>query len=183
MEFEFDHEQISAFRQAEAFSHYNPMLKAPVMVLEGGQVLVESGSILDYFERRPDKARSLFPAGENDLVRCLRVTGISLAAADKANWLIHDRFMREPNLRDEPGAARWEMQVRAGLAMLERDYSRSEDWLCDGEMKLADITVACMLSTLDFALQGLIDIAEFPKVHAVWRKAETLDLFKELPLS
>lgn len=183
MGFDFEHEQLSAFRQAEEFARYNPMLKAPVMVLDDGQVLVESTSILDYFERRADKARSLLPEDVDDLVRCLRVTGIALAAADKVNWLIHDRFMREPDKRDSAGAARWQAQVRAGLVMLEQDYSGSEDWLCSADIMLADVSVACMLTTLDFALPGLIDVAKFPRVHTVWRKTEALPHFQDLPLA
>ena len=47
----FEHRSISVFRQFDAFAAINPVVKAPSLVCDDGEVLMDSGLILDYAER------------------------------------------------------------------------------------------------------------------------------------
>ena len=46
----FEHASISVFRGFEAFQAINPVVKAPTLVLDDGEVLMDSTLIIDYLE-------------------------------------------------------------------------------------------------------------------------------------
>ena len=181
MGFDFEHEQISAYGDASRFARINPVMKAPSLVLDDGTVLVESGVILDYFERRPDKTRGLLPDGDANLVRSARIVGFSLAAADKVNLLIYDLYSRPAELHDHRGRERWQTQVRAALDILTDALNPMPDWLFGDDLMLADITLACLMAMLHRGLPDLADEAHYPDLHAFWRRAEELPEFRALP--
>lgn len=49
----YEHRPLSVFRNFEAFSLFNPMVKAPTLVLDDGTVLMDSSLILDYLGAWP----------------------------------------------------------------------------------------------------------------------------------
>ncbi|VTM21247.1 glutathione S-transferase [Pseudomonas aeruginosa] len=57
----YEHRPLSVFRNFEAFSLFNPMVKAPSLVLDDGTVLMDSSLILDYLECLAGPERSLLP--------------------------------------------------------------------------------------------------------------------------
>jgi glutathione S-transferase len=60
-ELPFTHEPWSTFGDAEKIKRYNPLIRVPTLVLDNGEVLIESHSILDYLDslvpvdREPDR--------------------------------------------------------------------------------------------------------------------------------
>ena len=47
---EYEHVELSVFRDFDEFRKINPVVKVPTWVCDDGQVLVESGLIIDYLE-------------------------------------------------------------------------------------------------------------------------------------
>ena len=62
MGFEFELRQISVLRAFDEFKAINPVVKAPSLVTDDGQVLMDSTLILEYAERLAP-SKSLMPAG------------------------------------------------------------------------------------------------------------------------
>ena len=58
---EYEHRELSIFRDFEEFRAINPLVKVPTLVLDDNQVLVDSTLIIDYLENRP----TLGLAGKN----------------------------------------------------------------------------------------------------------------------
>jgi glutathione S-transferase len=57
----FGHEPLSVFRTFEQFSAINPMVKAPTLVCDDGEVLMDSTLILEHAESLAAPGRSLMP--------------------------------------------------------------------------------------------------------------------------
>jgi glutathione S-transferase len=58
----FDHEPVNGYQEFEAASRYNPVAKVPSLVLDDGEVLIDSTAILDYLNELVPSA-PLIPAG------------------------------------------------------------------------------------------------------------------------
>ena len=65
----FEHQSLSVFRNFDEFHAINPLTKAPTLVLDDGELLVDSSHIIDWFERTAPAGRSLWPAGPAPLQR------------------------------------------------------------------------------------------------------------------
>ena len=58
----FEHRSISVFRTFDEFSRLNPVVKAPSLVCDDGEVLMDSTLIIDYAEILAAPRRSLMPS-------------------------------------------------------------------------------------------------------------------------
>ena len=74
-----EHQSVSVFRHFEQFQQINPVVKAPTLVLDDGEVLMDSTLIIDYLETLAQK--SLMPAEPGQRLRALRLIGLALAAS------------------------------------------------------------------------------------------------------
>ena len=62
---------MSVFRTFEQFRQINPVVKAPTLVLDDGEVLMDSTLIIDYLEALAGPERSLMPAGIEQRLRVI----------------------------------------------------------------------------------------------------------------
>lgn len=91
----YEHRPLSVFRNFQAFSLFNPMVKAPTLVLDDGTVLMDSSLILDYLECLAGRERSLLPQRPQARARALSLIGAALVACEKSVQIYY-----ELNLRD-----------------------------------------------------------------------------------
>ena len=57
----FQHRPWSIFADADKIRPYNPLVRVPTLVLDEGEVLIESHSILDYLDSLVPADRKLYP--------------------------------------------------------------------------------------------------------------------------
>ncbi len=55
----FEHANWSVGRDFDRIREYNPLGRVPTLVLDDGEVLMESSAILDYLDERAGPARAL----------------------------------------------------------------------------------------------------------------------------
>src|SRR5438105_15653630 len=58
----YEHRAWSTFRQADKLSVYNPLLRVPTLVLDAGEVLIDSVVMLDYLDELVAPAKALTAA-------------------------------------------------------------------------------------------------------------------------
>ena len=118
----FEHRPWSTFGEADKIAPYNPLRRVPTLVLDGGEVLIESTAILDYLDELvgPEKAMiaERGPERRHALKNCALATGL----ADKAVSLVYERVLRKDQLK--LWVKRCEAQIGGVLAMLERSAPR-----------------------------------------------------------
>ena len=117
----FEHRSISVFSGFEQFQALNPVVKAPTLILDDGQVLMDSTLILDYAERLAGPSAAIFPADLAKRARAVRLTGLALAASEKAVQIVYERKLRPTDKLHQPWLDRVRGQLRSAYYALEKD--------------------------------------------------------------
>ena len=119
---------------------HNPVGRVPALILDDGQVLIESAAILDYLDREVGPERSLTPLGGQDRNRALTLLGIATGAIEKAIATAYEIRFRPEDKRHAPWVERCEEQTQGGFEYLDRQLAG--DWFIGDKMSQVDITVA-----------------------------------------
>src|SRR2546421_408278 len=90
----FEHRPLSLFTDSEEFWEVNPVIRAPTLVCDNGDVLMDSTLILQYAESLAPPGRSLMPSGAAELQRALRLIGLATAACEKTVQIIYEPSFR-----------------------------------------------------------------------------------------
>lgn len=175
----FEHRPWSVFGDAELIRPYNPLLRVPTLVLDDGDVLIESHTILDHLDHVVGPHRALWPAAEPERHRALRVAALGTGLADLVVSLFYEKRLHEKT--SDLLVGRRQGQIRDALAVLEADrVSRHSPHWFGSAISHADIAVTAALRALTEAHPGLADMAAFPALarHAAFH--EDLPVFRQV---
>lgn len=178
----FEHASISVFRGFEAFQQINPVVKAPTLVLDNGDVLMDSTLIIDYLEALSGPQKSLMPARLDLRLRSLRVIGLALAACEKSVQIYYERNLRPAEKQHAPWLERVSGQLQAAYAALEQELD-TQPLNMDGTLKQDGITLAVAWSFTQLVVPDQIDATQFPKIRAFSAYAEQLPAFINAPMT
>jgi glutathione S-transferase len=177
----FDHLPVSVFRGFAQFQKINPVVKAPTLVCDDGTVLMDSNLILEYAEALA-RPRSLLPADVSALQRDLRVTGLALAACEKAVQIIYERGLRPPEKVHAPWVERVTGQMLAAFDLLEQELSRAPLAATSATLSQAGVTVGVVwLFTQETSVAEMVPAANYPRLAAFSAQCEALAEFKAAP--
>ncbi|MDN2677723.1 glutathione S-transferase [Janthinobacterium sp. SUN033] len=174
----YEHLPLSVFRNMDAVREINPVIKVPTLVLDDGQVLMDSTLILQYLSLlRPDTA---VPALA-DSVRALRLTGLALAAYEKAVQIVYERKLRPLDKQHAPWLERVSMQLHAAWNALEQECAHLPLPGETGSIDQAGVTIAVGWSFAQLETSDIVKPSDYPAIHAYTRSAETLPAFLATP--
>ena len=174
-----EHRSVSVFRHFEQFQQINPVVKAPTLVLDDGEVLMDSTLIIDYLETLAQK--SLMPAEPGQRLRALRLIGLALAASEKSVQLYYERNLRPAEIQFEPWVQRVEGQLTAAYSALERELEK-QPLKTDGPIEQDGITLAVAWSFTNLVVPDQVSAAQFPRIAAFTKYAEGLEVFVSTPI-
>ncbi|MGF6163967.1 glutathione S-transferase [Pseudomonas sp. 2725] len=174
-----EHQSVSVFRHFEQFQQINPVVKAPTLVLDDGEVLMDSTLIIDYLETLAKK--SLMPAEPGQRLRALRLIGLALAASEKSVQLYYERNLRPAEIQFEPWVQRVEGQLTAAYSALERELEK-QPLKTDGPIEQDGITLAVAWSFTNLVVPDQVSAAQFPRIAAFTKYAEELEVFVSTPI-
>ena len=174
----YEHSPLSVFRNMDAVREINPVIKVPTLVLDDGQVLMDSTLILHYLSLlRP--ATSVPELA--DSVRALRLTGLALAAEEKAVQIVYERKLRPLDKQHAPWLERVSMQLHAAWSLLEQECARLPLPGETGTIDQAGVTIAVGWSFAQLETPDIVKPADYPAIHAYTRSVETLPAFLAMP--
>ncbi|MEJ8864574.1 glutathione S-transferase N-terminal domain-containing protein [Pseudomonas jessenii] len=174
-----EHQSVSVFRHFEQFQQINPVVKAPTLVLDDGEVLMDSTLIIDYLETLAQK--SLMPAEPGQRLRALRLIGLALAASEKSVQLYYERNLRPAEIQFEPWVQRVEGQLTAAYSALERVLEK-QPLKTDGPIEQDGISLAVAWSFTNLVVPDQVSAAQFPRIAAFTKYAEGLEVFVSTPI-
>src|ERR1700761_3090526 len=93
--FEFEHRPWSVWSDADKLAQINPMRRVPTLVLDDGEVVIESGAILDALDEMAGPGRAMLPTSGPDRRRGLKVCALSTGLADKSVSLFYEGLLHE----------------------------------------------------------------------------------------
>ncbi|MGE8176980.1 glutathione S-transferase N-terminal domain-containing protein [Pseudomonas fluorescens] len=178
----FEHASVSVFRQFAQFQQINPVVKAPTLVLDNGEVLMDSTLIIDYLEALSGPDKSLMPTQLDQRVRALRLIGLALAACEKSVQIYYERTLRPAEKQHEPWLERVGGQLLAAYSALEQELDK-QPLKTDGALDQAGITLAVAWSFTNLVVPDQVSDAQFPKVRAFTAYAEQLPAFVSTPIT
>ncbi|TPG77802.1 glutathione S-transferase [Pseudomonas mandelii] len=176
-----EHESVSVFRHFEQFQQINPVVKAPTLVLDDGEVLIDSTLIIDYLEALAGPGKSLMPSDLAQRLRSLRLIGLALAACEKSVQLYYERNLRPAHIQFEPWVERVEGQLAAAYSALERELEM-QPLKTDGTIAQDGITLAVAWSFTHLVVPDQVDVNRFPQISAFTAYAEGLEEFISTPI-
>ncbi len=174
-----EHRSVSVFRHFEQFQQINPVVKAPTLVLDDGEVLMDSTLIIDYLEILA--GNSLMPVEPGQRLRALRLIGLALAASEKSVQLYYERNLRPEEIQFEPWVQRVEGQLKAAYSALERELEK-QPLKTDGSIAQDGITLAVAWSFTNLVVPDRVSAAQFPRIAAFTKYAEGLEVFVSTPI-
>ncbi|WP_415764494.1 glutathione S-transferase [Pseudomonas sp. ZB1P45] len=176
-----EHQSVSVFRHFEQFQQINPVVKAPTLVLDDGEVLIDSTLIIDYLEALARPGNSLMPDDLDQRLRSLRLIGLGLAACEKSVQLYYERNLRPAEIQFEPWVERVEGQLAAAYSALERELEM-QPLKTDGTIGQDGITLAVAWSFTHLVVPDQVDVNRFPQISAFTAYAEGLEDFVSTPI-
>jgi len=147
----YEHRPWSVWADADAIAPFNPLRRVPVLVLDDGEALIESGAILDALDDLVGPSRALTPTTVDARRSTRQVAALATGMADKAVVLLYEHVLRPEASRSAAWVTRCQSQIVATLGTLERAYlgrpAAGPYW--GGEaLGHADIAVACAVRFL-----------------------------------
>jgi len=98
--FAYEHDTRSVFADFDAMRAINPLGRIASLVLDDGEVLLDSAAILDWLDQTVRPGRALLPQAGAERRRALRLIALATGAIDKVGAAAYERMIR-------PSALRW----------------------------------------------------------------------------
>ncbi|HMK80945.1 MAG TPA: glutathione S-transferase family protein [Xanthobacteraceae bacterium] len=176
----FEHKPWSTFGDADKIRPYNPLTRVPTLVLDDGEVLIDSTVILDYLDGQVPAGKRMFPVAEPARRRALKVATLGVHTAEKAVSLFYEKALHR-QAPSEVWTSRCATQISGALAALEPDRAARQSAYWFGErIGHADIAVAAALRFIGDAHPGVVAMADFPALAAHAQRCEALPVFQAI---
>jgi glutathione S-transferase len=176
----FEHRPWSTFGDGDKIAPYNPLRRVPTLVLDNGEVLIESTAILDHLDEHVGPARAMIAAKGEPRRYALKICALATGLADKAVSLVYERVLRKEQV-SKIWVERCQTQIGGVLEVLEKERARvtSPFWF-GAAIGHADIAVACVLRFLNEAHPHLFDAARYPALADHAARCEAMEVFQEI---
>lgn len=172
----FEHEAVSVFSTFERFHRINPVVKAPTLVCDDGELLMDSSLILQFVEATT--ARSLWPVEPLQLQHAFRAVGLALAACEKSVQLAYEWHLRPVEAQYQPWIARVTGQLSAAYAALEQEVAQRPA-LFETVHCQATITAAVAWQFTQSLLAAVVPAADHPHLVALSARLERTAAFQQ----
>jgi glutathione S-transferase len=174
----FEHQSLSVFRSFNEFQLINPVVKAPTLVCDDGEVLMDSTLIIAYAEAFAGKR--LMPASLPATQTALQIIGLALAACEKSVQIIYEHNLRPAEKQHAPWLERVRGQLDAALVALEACLGKHPLDASKG-IDQAGITTAVVWHFLAEMQPEVARAADYPRLAAFSAQAEALPEFLAAP--
>ena len=175
----FEHQPWSTFGDADKLAAFNPLRRVPTLLLDGGEVLIESTAMLDYLDELVGPEKAMIAKSGPARRRGLKICALGSGLADKAVSLIYERVLRKDQLK--LWVDRCQAQIGGVLDVLEKERAGvATPWWFGDRIGHADIMVACALRFTSEAHPALFTAARHPALTAHAARCEALPPFQEI---
>ncbi len=169
----YQHDTRSVFGDFDAMRQTNPLGRIPSLVLDDGEVVIDSGAILDWLDESVGPARALLPRSGPERRRALRLVAPATGVIDKVAASTYERIIRPEARRWPEWIARCRTQAEGGLAALA-----AEPWPADTPLYQPEVTTACTIRYVQMADPGLLAHGRYPTLTSLSERCEALPEFQ-----
>lgn len=154
----YEHDRRSVFGDFDSMRKTNPLGRIPSLILDDGEVLIDSTAILDHLDERVGPERALLPRSGPARREALRRIALACGVVDKIGG------GRNYELMVRPGRYRWpawlERVTTQGLGALEA--LNALDWPETSRLDQAGITTGCAIDYVSVTAPDQMPPGRFP---------------------
>lgn len=171
----FERNTSSVFKDAAKVQKINPLTRVPALILQSGEVLIDSVAIIDSVDEMAGPARALVPPHGPERRKILQATALAHGAAEKAVQIGYERIFHTPKTLSKEWMKRCLSQLTAGLEQLEGRCGAP--WFIDMRMSHADVMTGCLMGYLKLRVPEAFPASKYPKLHGLSLHCEMMDEF------
>ena len=155
--FDYEHDARSVFGDFDSLRVTNPLGRIPALVLDDGEVLIDSAAILDWLDETVGPKRALLPPNGAARRSALRRIALANGAVDKiGGGANYEKLIRPSRYRWPEWIERCIKQGVGAVAALE-----AESWPDDAPIDQAQITTGCALDYIDLTAPELMPAGRY----------------------
>jgi glutathione S-transferase len=173
----FEHKPISVMTDRERIAEFTPLVRVPVLVLDDGEVLIDSAAILDHLDEIAGPERALVPPSGASRREVLRLTAMATGIMDKAVAGYYERTRRPPEKFHQPIADQVDAQVAGGFKALDEAASRRKPYLTGEWLTQADVSTVCAFDFVRGIKADLVEPGLYPNLEGLSALCEALPAF------
>ena len=170
----FEHLNLNAYTDKEEVRRYSPMGKVPALVLDNGEVLIDSACIIDMLHEMAGPEKALIPPSGAARLEALRLIGIGINIYPKLTALF-DESVRPEKYRLQSAIEGFAEQAIIGLKLLEAQTG--DGWLVNDELSQADIMAVVCYQGASIVIPDHVTAKNFPRLAALTERAMKIDAF------
>lgn len=181
----YEHMDVPVFDNPEAVNEHNPLTRVPTLVLDDGEVLIESYAMLDALDDMVGPEKALFPAGGAERRHVMRVTAAAVGTMDKSQWAAYETRFHPKEKVHQPWIDHNDKSVKGGLEYLNGLAEEAGDngWLAGSDkMTQADISGVVAYGFAGLARPKLGVAEGYPALAAFSARLEATAPFAASPL-
>jgi glutathione S-transferase len=171
--FAYDHDTRSVFGDFVEMRKVNPLARIPSLILDGGEVLIDSVAILDWLDETVGPKRALLPRSGPQRRDALQRMALAIGIVDKAGASAYERIIRPKAYRWPEWIERCRTQAQGAVEALD-----AMPWPAKTKLDQAQITTACMLRYLQMADPELLPRGRYPTLEALSARCEARPEFQ-----
>ncbi len=173
---EYEHRPLLvAGDDLEKIRAQNPVARVPILILDDGTRLIESFAICDYLDETAPAGKRLIPASGAARLDCMQRMAMGQSTAEKAVALVYEKNRRPEEYQWPEWRERLTMQVRGGLAELDR-LVPEDGWSGESGMDGGDIAAAVAYHFAEFSNPWLLEPG-YPRLAALAERAMGIDAY------
>lgn len=176
----FIHRAVSVFSTFEEFQRINPVVKAPSLICDDGEILMDSSLILQFVETTKTRGDSLWSQNPESMQREMRAVSLALAACEKSVQIVYERNLRPASAQFEPWLERVRAQLLAAYAGLEQEVASRKSTFEEARNQ-ASITAAVVWQFTQSMLGAVVPARDFPGLAALSARMEREAVFLKYP--
>ena len=165
--FAYEHDTRSVYGDFDAMRRINPLGRIPSLILDDGEILIDSAAILDWLDQSVGSGRALVPVEGRERREILRRVALATGAIDKAGAAAHERLIRPSTYRWPEWIERCRIQASGAIEALA-----AEPWPTAAPLDQAQITTACMIRYVRMADPDLIPHDRYQALNALSARCE-----------
>lgn len=181
LDLRFEHQSLSVFGGFAEFQQINPVVKAPTLLCDDGEVLMDSSLILELAEAMAAPGKSLMPAKLSERQHALRLIGLALAACEKSVQIVYELKLRPAEKIHAPWLKRVQGQMLAAYTALEAELQARPLSFDNMGYTQAGVSTAVAWQFSRHMQAEMLPVERFPALQAFSLRAEASPAFMAAP--
>ena len=176
---EFEQRFLATAEAVGEIKKFNPLGRVPALVLDDGEILIDSSAIIDFLIDTYDPSGTLMSKSGARRRGVLRTTAIAHGVMEKGVASSYEKTRRSEEKVSEEWLDYVNAQVEQGLNELERIAVASVEWLHGENITIADVTAICAFDYILTRHPALAEKSNFDALRKLSLRGNAMDAFKK----